>query len=135
MRKAITVLSEEFQIVVSADGGLVRLTVGGPYSRAHLTRLLHRIVTETAAHGIPRALVDARSVALNLSTIARYEIGVQIADAIGRGIRVAMLLVPAVVDRFAETVARNRGATVRVFTDEAAALQWLGQGGAPAPDV
>ena len=132
--KPRNVLSEEFPIEVSEDAGCVRLVVRGQFSRARFTQVLQRVIEETTAPRNPRALIDGRDVPLSLSTITRYEISVQVADSIGRGIRLALLLLE-VVDRFAETVARNRGATVRVFTDEAAALQWLGRGGAPAPVV
>ena len=39
--------------------------------------------------------------------------------------RVAALGKPENVDHFAETVAVNRGAHFKVFTEEAAALEWL----------
>ena len=127
--------SEESRFEVSEDAGCVRLVVRGQFSRALFTQLLQRVIEETTARRNPRALIDGRDVPLSMSTITRYEIGVQLADSIGGGIRLAVLLLPEAVDGFAETVARNRGATVRVFTDEAAALQWLGRGGAPAPVV
>ena len=125
--------SEESRFEVSEDDGCVRLVVRGQFSRALFTQLLQRVIEETTARRNPRALIDGRDVPLSMSTITRYEIGVQLADSIGGGVRLAVLLLPEAVDGFAETVARNRGATVRVFTDEAAALLWLGRGGAPAP--
>ncbi len=126
-------LTEEYPTVVTEDAGFVRLAVSGPYSRSRFERLLQRVGTETGARRMPRALIDGRAATLNLSTIARYEIGVQIADTIGSKIRLAFVLMPSAVDGFAETVARNRGANVGVFTDEPVAREWLGRPGPPGP--
>ncbi len=115
---------DDFQTVVTADHGFVRMTVSGPYTRARFGRLIQRVADEAGSRGIPRTLVDLTAVPLSLSTMDRYEIGV----AAGRlllGIKVAVIATRAVVDHFAETVARNRGAVVGVFTEEAAALKWL----------
>jgi hypothetical protein len=55
----------------------------------------------------------------------KYEIGVQLAGTADRRLILAVVARAEEVDHFFETVARNRGGAVRVFSDEAAALQWL----------
>jgi hypothetical protein len=115
---------DDFQTVVTEGAGFVRITVSGPFTRARFGRLVQRIVAEAGSRGETRVLVDLQAVPMNLSTMDRYEMGV----AAGRllvGVKVVVIATRAVVDHFAETVARNRGAVVGVFTEEAAALKWL----------
>ncbi len=64
------------------------------------------------------------------TTMERYELGVHGAElqrGIGRGIAFAVVGNEPMVDpeRFAETVGRNRGAHVRVFTDIDDAVEWV----------
>jgi hypothetical protein len=85
-----------------------------------------------AAHAGHRALlVDIRGVTGRAPTMAeRYDQAVQVAQlqsGITPRIRLALLGHEPMVhpQRFGEIVATNRGALLRVFTDEALALDWL----------
>jgi hypothetical protein len=117
--------AKEFQTVVAEGPGFILITVTGAYTWARLDRLLQRIGAESVTRAIPRVLVDATAVPIKLSTIDKYTMGVTVALRLGGAVKVALLGSPVTIDGFGETVARNRGANVGVFTDQAAALQWL----------
>ena len=70
----------------------------------------------------------------------RYDAGVRGAELqreIGRGIAFAVVGNEPMIDpkRFAETVGKNRGANVRVFTDIDEAVDWIEQSAAEAERV
>jgi hypothetical protein len=70
-------------------------------------------------------LVDATHGRSPIGAFDKFEIGVQLASTADRRLILAVVARAEEVDHFFETVARNRGGAVRVFTDEATALQWL----------
>jgi hypothetical protein len=115
----------EFAITVTADGGFLRLTIRGPGTRTNLLGVLERIIVEAKLTDIWRVLLDATGATVALSAFDKYEIGVEFARVADRRMALAVVGRPEAVDHFFETVARNRGGAVRVFTDEAAALRWL----------
>jgi hypothetical protein len=78
------------------------------------------------SHRAKAALVDMRGVPGEATFMDRYEMGRQAGDHLPR-IPVAVLLHEPLADpqRIGETVARNRGANVEVFTDPASAEAWF----------
>ena len=91
-----------------------------------------------ASEGRKAVLFDMRDVTGEpFTTMERYELGVHGAElqrGIGRGIAFAVVGNEPMVDpeRFAETVGRNRGAHVRVFTDIDDAVEWVENAAADA---
>jgi hypothetical protein len=61
------------------------------------------------------------------TTMERFELGKECADAANGAVIVAVVAKEEMIDpkRFGVVVARNRAMTVEVFTDEPAALAWL----------
>ena len=93
--------------------------------------LLMQLVKET---GIQRVLVDVRSQKASGHFAELFNFGAGIPD----GMAFAVLADPGREDyRFIETVALNRGKTVRLFPPdrEAAAVRWLEAGGKPENNV
>jgi len=117
--------TDEFPTVVTEGPGFVRITVSGPSTGARLRRLLERVVAESESTGMACVLVDGREVPPPIPTTDKYDIGVATARSLDAKTKLAVLGRPVNVDHFFETVARNRGANVAVFTDERAALEWL----------
>jgi hypothetical protein len=116
---------QEFAITVAKDGGLLRITLRGPSTRENLLEVLTRIVADTKSQNVWRVLLDARDLSTSPSTQGRYELGVEFARLADRRMSMAVVGRAEMVDHFFETVARNRGGAVRVFTDETDALHWL----------
>jgi hypothetical protein len=86
---------------------------------------LRSIREEAANSGNTRVLVDGRDLPAPAAEMDRFNIGAAIAELFGHRIKVAILFPRALINKFAENVAVNRGATVLVVSDEEAALQWL----------
>ena len=114
-----------FEITVTEADGFLRLTLRGPGTRANLLITLQRIIAETQSRKIWQVLLDATAAHSLVGAFDKFEIGVELARAADRRLRLAVVARVEVVDHFFETVARNRGGAVRVFTDEAAACLWL----------
>ncbi len=55
----------------------------------------------------------------------RQEVGTKLARTADRRMVFAVFARSELIDHFFETVARDRGASVRVFVNETTALQWL----------
>jgi hypothetical protein len=116
---------EQSEITVTTDGHYLRVTLSGPAMRGDLLRLLERVFTETKSHDIWRVLVDLTSLATPVGTFEKYQLGTEFARGADRRLTMAVVARSELVDHFFETVARNRGGAVAVFTEEAAALHWL----------
>src|ERR1700679_350228 len=115
----------EFNSVITEEHGFLRLTLTGPATRGILLRALAQAIAETQSRHIWRVLCDATEVPTPVSTSEKYEIGAEVARAADRRMILAVVARAELIDYFFETVARNRGASVRVFTHEATARQWL----------
>ena len=116
---------QEPEITVTQADGLLRIAIRGPGTRSNLLRALQRVIAETQSHDTWRVLLDATALEGIPGAFDKFELGVQLARAADRRMRLAVVARAEAVDHFFETVARNRGGAVRVFTDEAAALHWL----------
>lgn len=110
----------------------VRLVAGGSFSLP--VALNHfRLLLETASRlKLTKALCDVRNVSGEPTLVQRFEMGQFIANLFSENpeyhsIRLAVLGNEPIIspDRFAETVARNRGATGKVFTDPQEAAAYL----------
>ena len=122
-------MSLDFGWAAKAD--YVRIEVSGDFSLEAILPLCDRFFEVMAGVGQEAMLVDATSVTGREPTMAeRYQWAVQVATAQARHqprIRVALLGHEPLIhpERFGEIVVTNRGGTIRTFTEEAAALEWL----------
>ena len=83
------------------------------------------ILDEARKNRAKKILVDSRNVRFLINLLVRYEIGTFIAEK-ARHLKIAGLVREEEMSRkFAETVARNRGLIVNLFSDEKEALNWL----------
>lgn len=112
-------------VMVITEGPYLRVTLRGPALRGGLLQVLERVFAETQSHNVWRVLVDLMSVPTPVGTFEKYQLGTEFARRADRRLTVAVLARTELVDHFFETVARNRGGAVAVFTEESAALHWL----------
>jgi hypothetical protein len=110
---------------VADDGEYLRVTVTGRSSRGNLFPALQRIVAEVQAREIWRVLVDATGIPLPMTTFEKYDLALEFSRIANPKLKTAIVARTEMVDHFFETVARNRGMGVMVFTQEAPALEWL----------
>jgi hypothetical protein len=118
------VAAGQLAVEVWSEGTCLRLCVQGPYDPSSALALLSLIPVEAQRAACRHVLVDIRGVIGEGSTLARFEMGATAARLLPP-LRVGIVWREETTDRFAETVAVNRGANLRVFSSEPEALEWL----------
>jgi len=133
-------MSLRFEIEVK--GAYLHVLCGGEFDLEAVKDMFRAMFDAADEHSMARVLVDGRSLGGSPSTTDRYAMGVCISEemlgrARIRGIRIGFVGSEPVVDseRFGETVAKNRGCTVRVGTDMKGILDWLEIDPADRPGV
>lgn len=107
-------------------GTYLLATVGGAYSLEVFMSIIHEVAERCQKEKLKKVLIDLRKVEGNPSIIDLYELGVEIANAVGPGIRGAAVARRRMVNYMGENTAVNRGAIFKVFTDVEEAMEWLG---------
>jgi len=103
----------------------------GTWNLDELPALLESIRKECAARKCALLMIDLLVLQNGeISTFERYKMGMAAASLAGGVGRMAALARPDQIDprRFGETVARNRGMNIRIFSEVQAALDWLLEG-------
>ena len=102
-------------------------TLSGPFDLPQSLNAIREIFAACGSHGLRKILFDMRTVEGNLNLMDRFDLGRGAAELQRVPLRVAVLAREDQVwpDRFAETVANNRGLVTKVTTDQAEALAWL----------
>jgi hypothetical protein len=108
----------------------IHVLCSGPMKVDDFVAALNRGMESAAIAGRRAVLMDARAVSGTLSTVDRFVLGEDVANAQRAHAFVAAIAVvghePLVeVDRLAEKVATNRGAVGKVFTELAEAERWI----------
>jgi hypothetical protein len=102
--------------------------VDGFYINDDINPALNKIFSECKNCGYSKILIDALDVNLDIiNDINRFFIGVEIAK-INRELqlmKIAYVVRKQYINRFAETVARNRGAHLKAFYNRDEATQWI----------
>jgi len=80
---------------------------------------------EADRRGFNKIFLDIRDISKPETEMIRFETGKEMAKVWKQRFRVAILGRHEMINRFAETVAKNRGALVTIFTEESEALEWL----------
>lgn len=105
----------------------LRVSCHGVWDPASVSETMLRIKAETRQTGHARVLLDWRGIEPPAREFYRYLAGEDIAAWVP-SLRMAALYHSALINKFAENVAVNRGASFRVFGREEEALRWLLQG-------
>ena len=109
----------------------VHLTCQGTYSTDALLNVYLAALGIADSEGLEAALVDIRDIGeAPLTTMERFDLGtrfVNIQSSRGKRLRVALVGKEPFIEpaRFAETVALNRGAIGKVFTNIDDAVAWV----------
>ncbi len=114
-------------IVVSKGGGRLHVRFAEGVKTKDAPRLFAEISRQALAEKARELLIDARAIQEKLSVLRRLQMILAFVTNL-RGFRVAGVLSEISVDpkKLGETMARNRGANVKVFTNLPEAMTWLG---------
>ena len=126
---------------ICVESGWLRIIAAGEFSLAEAQRTFLEMLDAVARHKTEKILFDGRELKGDPNTIQRFLYGAFAAHAVTRYIiergvprasQFAYLLQEPVLDpqRFGETVAVNRGMSVKAFDNLEDALGWLSR--APA---
>jgi hypothetical protein len=111
---------------VSPDGTYILVRSVGAPSLNEMMRTLSTLAEFRRDRGIDKVLVDSRARSGQPSTSDIYHGGVSLAEKLGSGTRVAVLVSEyAAGHKLFENIALNRGAVVAYFLQEDVALRWL----------
>jgi hypothetical protein len=113
----------DYEVTIDDDAGVLRIAARGAFALEPTKRLFDRVALDARRREAKRVLLDFRGVVGRITTMERFELGEYAAARIKA--KIALIGRPETVDHFGETVAINRGAKGRVFTDESEALSWL----------
>jgi hypothetical protein len=116
------------QINIENHDQYLYAAVTGDYDLAGLKKYYLQVLNTSIQLSQPRVIFDARSVIGIASVMDRYEFATWLVQVQKPPIRVAIFGLPEQItpDRFAESVAVNRGVQMKVVTTMDEALQWLG---------
>jgi len=115
---------EEFQY----EDSMLLVRLSGTFPNELLgsgANLFQPLIDECQSHHCKLALIDARNLRVNFSTMAIFHAGEDAAVLSQFGLRVAIVAREEMIDSFFEDVAFNRGGNIGVFTDVDAARDWL----------
>jgi hypothetical protein len=103
----------------------LRVAMRGSFPSKTYRELLRAVLDQAEHFALARILLDCRGLSAPSSEMDRFNVGVAIADVFGGRYRIAILYPRELINKFTEDAAVNRGASVRVVSDEKQALQWL----------
>jgi hypothetical protein len=114
------------KVYIRDDLQIIHIDSYGDVTSKDLRRSLERVCRMYREHGLTRIFINATGETSLPSTYPLFEFGSDLADYVQFFV-FAVVVSPAVKDdlMFLETVTRNRGMTVRMFSSEKAAITWL----------
>lgn len=112
-------------IEITEEQGMLRTTFKGPGTHANLLRAVTAIVSETKARDSWHVLCDVTGLIPPIGAFEKFEAGAELSRSADRRLKLAVVTRVEIIDYVFQNVARNRGASVAVFRNEGAALQWL----------
>src|SRR5215510_4469250 len=107
-------------------GSYLYVRINGPFSLKVILSAIQQAVDVCGHENLSKSLFDLRAIQESISTMDRYDMGVEVAKAIGSKIQVAAIAQSHLINRMAENVAVNRGANLKAFSDIEKAKEWLG---------
>ena len=103
----------------------VRIQAEPGWTTENAFQLIERAKQEAMRRGTFLILFDLRQWEKPESEMVRYDSGVLVAELLNPPYRVAAVSNKESLNYFGENVAVNRGASLKIFADEASALNWL----------
>lgn len=112
--------------VIEKRDGYVHVIYDEPYAKSVLIDLMKEAHDKCTEFGTNVLLVELSSMPGIISTLDRFELGIQGTLIFRGGYKIAVVYRKEEINRFAENVGVNRGLNTRVFDDLQEAMKWLG---------
>jgi hypothetical protein len=107
-------------------GGYIYVQYDEAYTKSNFIELMKEAYEKCAESGCKTLLVNVSEMKGTISTIDRFELGVQGALIFKNTFKIAVVYKEEEINQFAETVGINRGMNARVFGSMEKAFEWLG---------
>jgi hypothetical protein len=117
-------VSSSYDTEVRENPRYLHVIACGDYRFEHSQNLISFVRDEALKRRQQLVLVDLLGVPQPIPDYERFELGSLAAQEL-RELKLAVVDLTEAPDKFAELVAANRGANIRIFTTEADALSWL----------
>jgi len=124
--------NSQFDIKVSVVEDILLIYASGSYSLVKANNLFKLAIDNGVSHNKSKILIDVSDLIGSIPFFDRFQYSKFLSDyrikhALGKVNKIAVLGKEPIVhkEKFGETVAVNRGANVRVFTDMSKASIWL----------
>jgi hypothetical protein len=121
---------EHYTFAIEARDVCLYVRSSGVRTRATVTAMTMEIFDAALAKGLSKVLVDVRKLEGRLGILDSYLAVTDVFQRLrGKGMRKAAIVdqqISSIRGWFIETLARNRGFNLRVFTDQEEAVEWLG---------
>lgn len=118
---------------ISSSGTTILAALKGEVDKDEYLAARQRVVAEVGKAGSSGILLDLRQARLKISTLDVFAVASTTASVIPPGTKYAIVVSAETLEsndvKFGENVATNRGASLRVFEDEASARSWLSHAG------
>jgi hypothetical protein len=118
----------DLHIDIELEGEILLVTATGSAAYDAALRLLKQVFDTAAEKQVNKILVNNLSVEGDLSPLARYHLGVQVAEYLKQrkmNPRLAVVGKPPTTNGVAVGIIRNREVTGEVFSSVQDALEWL----------
>ena len=117
--------TKSVQVTVEELAGYVKVKLFGQYLYEDFCLVVDGFSDLAGKTGKQRIYLDLLDVKGDIPALERYNLGKRSAEAWGDILKVAAAAPAEKINRLWENTAVNRFARVRVFYDEASALDWL----------
>ena len=118
-------MSEANKVVIKRKKGYLSVEYAKPYNIDDLLSFSKEALEISKAEGYKKLFLDISKMPGRIKPMERYEVGVKAATLFRYKLKVAVLYKTEEINRFAETVALNRGMNVKIFNTKEEAISWL----------
>jgi hypothetical protein len=115
----------EFSVQFYIENSYLFVKLAGPWTADTALKSMQLIKVEADKHEVRNILLDFTGMMRPENEMVRYYTGEYIADIFKTHYRLAGFTQAFKINGFTETVAVNRNANFRIFTDEKLARDWL----------
>lgn len=118
----------DLHIDIELQGGLLLVNASGNFTFDAALRLLKEACDRAKEKEVNKILVNCLAMDGELTTIERYNLGVEVATYVKQrqmNPRLAFVGKPPTIDGFGVRVGQNRGLVTEVFSSQQEALNWL----------
>lgn len=103
----------------------LRVEISGEWTEEGMRHYIDASHDEAEKYKVTKLLFDCRNLFAPKSEMLRFHAGKHVSEVLNYPYKIAAIVKKEIYNKFAENVALNRGANVKVFFQEKEAIKWL----------